>query len=376
MKRLFSLLYSAFQMFLFTCKPIKRKNAVSVSVIYKPDAIGDFILASGAIRALLHGTDQPWLLVTAPAVARLAKQQFPDLEIVVLNGAYDRDLLSFWKRIRSIRSFTRSYHVNNLVCLRHVRNGIDQVILNWMSPLKSFACVDAPISPLPPGGILRFRFSEEIPYPKSSDDDFPLEIQAHRAVLEAFTGVNPGKLAPGIQHHSDPPREAPYVLVFPATRSRLRTYPVPRLARALSSALTEPGHPDILILGLPEEADVMNALHSGLAELDRVECFFPPDLNTLMRYICHAHAVVSTESAPAHFAIVFERPGVFLLGAGHWGHFAPWKTREDQYWLYTLPECKLCNWNCPFSEPFCLTDISERTITDAVRSVLHTPSTS
>lgn len=364
-------MYTLVQRTLFRSGPRKRKEARRISILYKPDAIGDFILFSGALRTLFAaGGSRKWVLITAPAVVDFAKQQFPELEVVAMSGAYDPGLLRSWKRVASLRRFARENKVETLLCFRHVRNGFDHVILNWLNPRESFCCGDSPISTLLPKGTAFFPFTCVVPYPADNPDALPLEVQAHRVLLEAFLGRQGLNVSPDIRFASSAPQERPYVLVFPATRSRLRNYPVDKLAEALQGARSELGANEIKVAGLPEEAEIMEDLLSRIPDLTQVEKLHPQSLTELMRWIQHARAVVSMDSAPAHFAIVFDRPGVFILAAGQWGHFAPWQTRPDQIWLYTRPSCQMCNWICPFEQPRCITDIPAETVTEALRKAL------
>ncbi len=371
---LFHSLYTIVQRLCFAIRLSRLSTAKTVNVIYKPDAIGDFVLATGAIREILKREDRPWVLITSPAVADFACEQFPGLEVVSMRGAYEEGLLRSWKRLASLRSFARGHRVDTLLCLRHTRNGFDQVILHWLAPRHSHACVDAPIFPPLPGKARYFRFDHEIPYPSHRERDLPLEITAHRSLLEHWHGGPVGDLTPVLNHHSTRPQPAPYILVFPATRSRLRNYPPNRLANALRSAIPPEDSTSIIIMGLPEESPIINALAGELSELKRVGVIFPSSLSDLMCWIRHSRAVVSMDSAPAHFAITFRRPGVFLLAAGQWGHFAPWQTCDNQLWLSTRPACQGCNWICPFPEPHCITSIQELEIASALRRILEAPS--
>jgi ADP-heptose:LPS heptosyltransferase len=85
--------------------------------------------------------------------------------------------------------------------------------------------------------------------------------------------------------------------------------------------------------------------------------------------------VLSLESAPAHLAAALNKPGVFLLGGGHYGMFAPWQRSERQIWLSEAMDCYNCQWHCSMAEAFCVTRIKPVTIANALLALERAQST-
>lgn len=86
-----------------------------------------------------------------------------------------------------------------------------------------------------------------------------------------------------------------------------------------------------------------------------------------------AGCVLSMESAAAHIACALGKAGVFLIGGGHFGAFAPWTTRPNQVWLTNELPCFGCDWNCVRSTPECITHVPPTAITTALNRVLLEP---
>ena len=64
-----------------------RGNAGNSLIIFKPDGIGDFLLATGAIKKIIDNTENPIVLLVDSKVAALARKQFPTIEVFGAEGA-------------------------------------------------------------------------------------------------------------------------------------------------------------------------------------------------------------------------------------------------------------------------------------------------
>jgi ADP-heptose:LPS heptosyltransferase len=96
-----------------------------------------------------------------------------------------------------------------------------------------------------------------------------------------------------------------------------------------------------------------------------------PDIDAAAERISSARLVFSMESGPAHLATALDKPGVFILGGGHYGVFAPWGNPKRQHWIHEPLICYHCNWKCKFDEAKCVTEIPPSRIVTAMNSLLQ-----
>src|SRR4030095_12192251 len=72
--------------------------------IFKPDSLGDLVLALGAIRRLVeHYGEENCVLVVCPLNAELAEREFPNVERVIVPG-FDGRLWRTWSALRKLRN--------------------------------------------------------------------------------------------------------------------------------------------------------------------------------------------------------------------------------------------------------------------------------
>ncbi len=354
---------------LYLLRPCKKNAAREVDIIYKPDAIGDFLLASGMIRELTRDNNHNWILLCSPETRSLVAFYFPDLEVRVIHGSNSRNLLDGIKKVCSTWSFCRSIRIKQLVCLKNARSGMDHVLLNWLNPQNSYGLTASPIHPNCPASFKRFSFSHSLPYP-GERDAYPLEIYAHQALLEAFTSrkVEIEKIAPYLDLPKKSPVEKTLVL-FPVTRSPLRNYPLEKLAECVRRFSEMHPRFRFILSGTQSEKKQLESFRELLpADLD-CEISLPASILDAAKLIQSAFVTLSMDSAPAHLAICLDRPGVFLLAGGQYNHFAPWGNPEIHKWLTNQKPCFGCNWNCIYSQAVCLVDIPPNTIIHALDSL-------
>lgn len=359
-----SKLYRIFQGLSFAYSPRKKKNAKSINLIYKPDAIGDFLLASGVIRELLTRKPGDWVLICSPQVEDLARHLFPELGLVVMQGSNRLDSGNALSKIRSLRPFCRAHQIETLVCLRHSLTGMDHVLLNWLDPVESSGIELSPIPAATPGPYRHFQFTHQPEYPDQRGA-LPLEVHAHLEVVNHVL-QNPLRekdCPPFLNFSPVAPSNPPELAIFPVTRSRLRNYPLPRLAEAVNSFLDV--HPDfwVHIYGTKSDDSALHEFQSQLQAVHPVIIEYPTSILDAARRIQDASLMLCMESAPAHIASILDIPMVCILGGGHFDYFSPWGTPEHQIWITHPLPCYHCNWDCIFAEPKCITKIDKHIVT-------------
>lgn len=339
-------------------------------VIFKPDGIGDFILATGAIRWIVQHEQRPIVLLTSFDAFDLARTQFPDLLVYSLPGSVRRksfDSLAYLKKAWQLAS---RYGGSELVCLRHSLNQNDHIVLRWLQPKRSFGTVNSPIAPALPAGAPTFTFSDPIQYPPARDD-LPAEVCAHHDVLRAcYTrgeAIASETMFPFLQ--VDRGRPTPRLAIFPSTNLRLRNFPLERLAGVVNS-LDRSLYSDIAVCGSAYDHQLMQRFHALLDAKTDAQLIQTKSILEVIPLIESSAAVLTMDSAPAHIAICFGTPSVSILAGGQYGHFAPYGNPDTNVWLSHRIECYGCNWKCPHPEPYCITRIEDRCIRESLTRLL------
>lgn len=320
--------------------------------VFKPDGIGDFVLATGAIRLLAREFGEENLTLCVKTIlVPLARDQFPQAEVLELPTAAERKVLNLfvwnflaclplWARLRG-RKFDAA------VCFRSMRNYLETYLFYSARARRFVACENIllrsgrKVRTAVEATVRRLMRPELVPYPESAE--LPLEIEANRVVVERLLGraVAPAEVIPQLRKGgSAVPSDAPngYWLCAPITNLQSKVYPFARWREILASLKTEAAGKNILLVGVKSDLPKLEELLAGLREDGAVnaEICLPDDLAAFVRVIAGAEVVLSVDTAAAHFATALDRPTVVLFSGLHLGMFGPWKRGERQVWL--LPE--------------------------------------
>lgn len=370
--------------------------------IFKPDGIGDFVLATGAIRLLARECGEENLTLCVKTIlVPLARDQFPRATVLELPTAAERKVINLfvwnffaclplWGKLR-----TRRFEA--AVCFRSMRNYLETFLFYSAGAKRFVACENIllrsgrKVRAAVEGAAVRLMRPELVPYPEERRGDtetrgrrelspsprlplsaslpppLPLEIEANRVVVEKLLGrpVAPAEVLPDL--HAPVSGNADYWVCAPITNLQSKVYPFARWREIFAELRPEALTKKIRLVGVksdvPKLEELLSMLHAdGFAE---AEIFLPEDLAAFVRVIAGAELMVSVDTAAAHFATALDRPTVVLFSGLHLGMFGPWRRGDRQAWL--LPEIppqegKKPKWH---------TGLPPARAAAAVRAVLH-----
>jgi hypothetical protein len=270
--------------------------------------------------------------------------------------------------IRS-RALLASVSFERLVCLRHQRTAAYQVLLGSLHFGESFSVENDPrFLPAEEARGLPAPLRALVPYPTSAPAGHCREIEAHRRIVERCLGrpVLPDEVTPVLAMPAVKPSGA---LAFcPFSSTVIKDFPSESWLEVFA-ALSWKG--PVQLCGTPADAARLERLAAALRARGWAAQIQPtPDLESLIATLAAARAVLGVDSAPAHLATALDRPGVFLIGGGHWGMFAPWQRSPRQVWLTNELPCFQCNWDCPYPTLRCITEIPPEKVAVALESIL------
>ncbi|MBB5030456.1 ADP-heptose:LPS heptosyltransferase [Prosthecobacter vanneervenii] len=334
--------------------------------ILKLDRLGDGVLSLGSVRLLVKefGADQT-LLIISNVAEPLFRNEFPGVDMLVLPPFSQSFWPDFVQTMIWHASWLRAIQADDLVCLRHQPSDYLHAIASLVRARQMHASewLGAGESV-----CLAYTRCRRVPYPEYSAEGC-LELEAHRRVTQSVLGrsVSFNDIIPVL--HSSFATGDETLLVCPQAGAAIRQYPPASLALAIALFLQAVPEMRVVVclppgtLRTPYEQSLQNA---GVSSVFWV---YPANLGELRQAISSARLVLAPDSAPAHLTTAMNKPGVFLLGGGHYGMFAPWRRSTLQVWLNHHTDCYQCQWRCSHAEPFCITHIQPSAVAAALQSV-------
>lgn len=337
------------------------KNRPVRVFIFKPDGIGDFVLATGAIRRLADEYGEDNLIVCVKSLlVPLAQSQFPQATVLDLPVAARRRVLNLF-----LRNFffclplwwrVRTTSVDQAVCFRSMRNYLETLIfLSTRSPrhianenilLRGKRRVRQMVETT----VNHFFRTELVPYPDPGGD-LPLELEAHRRVLEQTLQrpVSPAEVLPVITPPHPCGQAEPYWICAPITNLASKLYPPAKWQSLFQALQPEAATRKILLVGSEDQRPALEELQNLLQEAGctRAKVFLPTDLVALVDAIAGSEMLFTVDTAAAHFATALDRKALILFSGLHRGMFAPWQRSAAQSWLEPLvsPAGKKKKWH-------------------------------
>lgn len=315
--------------------------------VFKPDGIGDFVLATGGLRLLAaEAGEQNLLICVRSIIVPLARSQFPLATVIELPTAAERKTvnlfvrnffycLPLWFKLKTIR-------VDAAVCFRSMRNYLETFLFYSARANRFLACENILLRPekkvrgYVEAAAKRFFRPELVSYPEEAGE-FPLEIEAHRRLVARVLNrpVEISEILPALR----PTVEATDTswICAPVTEAS-KIYPFPLWKEVFSALKPESLTRNILLVGSHDQRGALNELKELLksAEISSAKVHIPGDLVEFLNLIAKAELVLSVDTAAAHFATALDRACVVLFSGLHSGMFGPWTRSSRQRWL--LPE--------------------------------------
>ncbi|GAT33362.1 ADP-heptose:LPS heptosyltransferase [Terrimicrobium sacchariphilum] len=319
--------------------------------VLKPDGIGDFVLSTGAIRALAREYGEENLIICVREVlVPLAREQFPVAEIWPLPVALKRKVLNLFLRnlLACVPLWFRMRFnpVDFAVCLRGLRNYLETALfysiparryISWENHLCRGRKVRGTVENI----LTRVFRSELVEYPETPCG-VPLEIEAFRRVVSRTVGrdVAVSDVMPHLRARIVP-TEKPVWICAPITE-KSKVYPLDQWVASFSELQPELEGRTLLLVGSedqkPQLAEFASALHS--AGITQATVFIPASLVAFLEWIAAAEIVFTVDTAAAHFATALNQRCIVAFSGLHSGMFAPWQSGDRQAWLLAEPRPK------------------------------------
>jgi len=324
--------------------------------ILKPDAIGDFILASGCVRLIAHeiGEDNLVLAVRSD-VAPLAKSQFPKALVLPLTLREKRRILNVTtvNILHSLPSWLRmlGLRVDASLCLRSMRAYLHTIWFYTPCAKRRIACENLLLArprvrrPAVENFVTRFFKPTLLPYP--AQGKLPTDIEANRSVAEEFLGrqVSDAEILPSLILADPIPRSDRWLLC-PFSSSLNKDYPAEKWAAALQILSPERGTSPLHLAAGPNQQEQLAAFAQILrnAGIQNLVLDPPTPLAEFLKSIAAARLVLTVDTAAAHMACALRSPAVIVSAGHHPGVYAPYSPNGLQHWIMPPPDLRKGEW--------------------------------
>lgn len=318
--------------------------------VLKPDGIGDFVLATGAIRLMAESCgEQNLTLCVKPMLVSLARAQFPKAEVLELPVASQRKVVNLFARNLAyclplvVRLRFRQFDAS--VCLRSMRNYLESLIFYAAGARRRVAIENIllrsgrKVRMSVERSLQRIFQTELPPYPDQATE-VPLEIEANRRIVEQLltrpvsaSEVIPKLLAPARKNEA-----APYWILAPLTSTATKNYPFQKWASLFSELPADRLPARVYVAGSAGQRSQLEEMVEILKRVPGVhpELLLPTDLVEFTEWIAGADLILTLDTAAAHFSTALDQPTLVLFSGLHTGMFGPWHRSERQQWL--LPD--------------------------------------
>jgi ADP-heptose:LPS heptosyltransferase len=316
--------------------------------ILKPDGIGDFVLASGAIRRVAgEFGEEELVLAVLPLVAPLAAMQFPRATVVDLRLLARRRKLNLFLanllRVAPHWAWLLGRRFDAAISLRHARPYLHSFLLASLRARRlvvvrnQLAAHGEAARSTVEALLWRLRRVRPLPYP-AGIEFVPLEIEAHRRVIGSLIGqpVTWPEVRPVLRAT---PRGGADILLCPASSKRAKDFPPERWAEVFQNLPPAWRGRRILLAGGPGQEPVLAEFEAalrpgGFAHATTATPMSLPDFTGL---VAGASLVLTVDTAAAHIACALDRPCVILFSGTHRGVYAPWTSSDRQVWIEPVP---------------------------------------
>jgi ADP-heptose:LPS heptosyltransferase len=313
--------------------------------ILKPDAVGDFILATGCIRLMARELGEKNLVIAVRAdVAPLASAQFPDSEIIPLPLKEQRRLVNLatvnvisclpaWLKLLFLK-------FDAALCLRSMRAYLHTITFYIPRSKRRVACENLllanPRMRRPAvENFVRSAFKPTlIPYPAKGR--LPTDIEANRLVAEEVLQrkVSDEEILPILIT----PRKISakkHLLLCPFSSSKSRDYPAISWAEALILLLRHYPDSTLHIAAAPNQADRLHNFARTLEAtgLKNITIDPPLLLSDFIQTIAEARLVLTVDTGTAHMACALGSPAVIICSGNQTGVWVPYSKNGLQKWL-------------------------------------------
>lgn len=313
--------------------------------IFKPDGIGDFVLATGCIKQVSDrvGVTNLELIVT-PVVAPLARHQFPGAKVTELASPPYKSIVAGAQSIKDLISLSKCRR-ETLICFRHERTRFHQAALVCCRAKSLYWCTNS----LEMQGfsdkffaleriLSRMTSNSLVTYPNYNESLRVCdEIRANIIALEAWVGdrdaITEQSCMPLLSGFNV--AESHGLYVCPYSSSIIKDYPDELLCEVIADFCRDHQMP-VILCGHVSQKRRLERLESQLRQsgLKQISVLASPRLIDFVEQLAMAKLVLTVDTAAAHLAAAMGKRAVIIFSGFFFKRFGPWQRSNKQRWLF------------------------------------------
>ncbi|HEY5792798.1 MAG TPA: glycosyltransferase family 9 protein [Chthoniobacterales bacterium] len=318
-------------------------------LVFKPDGIGDFVLASGGYRLLADlAGEENLTLVVMPPVKSIARSQFPKATVIALPMEKKRKVvnvfvMNFLRCLGPWREIRR-HPMEAAISFRTMRAYLHTFLFYSTRTKHFFGCENLLIR----NRRWSRRFVEWVtrtflapriaPYPEAAEG-VPSELEAHRRVLSLALNreVALAEILPRLRTETATV-DGNYWLCSPLSAIPSKNYPLESWCEVFRQVRDLIGGSEIRLTGSADQKSLLDELAGRLrAEQFSAIVELRPTLQGFVELINEAKWVLTIDTAAAHMACALDKRCLILFSGLLRGMFGPWTRSPRQVWLDPLP---------------------------------------
>lgn len=340
------------------------------NLIIKNDGLGDLILVSGLIRDLASAL-APLELVTSAANREIA-EAIPGLAAIHYLSRdslkYQRHLLRLgirWDRATSadkdLLSSLGSRKFETAICLRRFIRQSSLRVMSSVRAERQFCAWQFPTN-------CSRGFAADLSAGwKSWDGPVTMrsELEYFRTFIKTVLGHD-SRSAPGLSIPASSMDQSASDLVGLAIGGSSTNWPS-EYWMTTARDLVERGR-RVVLFGGPDAVQLAGRIVSRtpivanhVGKLSFAQAVEP---------LSYLSLLIGNDTGFTHFATLYTRQLLVVLGGGTFRRFFPWPEASNQHILYHGMECFDCDWRCRFNSRRCLDAVAPTTVIDFAERIL------
>jgi len=345
-------------------------------LVFRTDAIGDFLLSISAIQRLKHlYAGYHHVLLVHPAAAQLA--QSLDLGDEIWEFHREKFIKNpFYHCLLLIKIRRAGFHT--AICLNYSREilGDEVIFVSGANERIGWNGNTSRIS------LIFKRFTDRF-YTKlvSSIQKQLHELKRNFEFVSQITNCSDEDL------HAAPINQLitrsesmeilqdlgltrrRYCILVPGSRIRKKMWSLSNFAQIIEWLHAE-FQLRTVIIGSKGEEGIGRELSNQCIVAQPISVIGQISFQESINLMGNSSVVVTNDNAMAHIAVLLDLNMVSVLGGGQFGRFAPYGNPERQRWVFTKLDCYNCDWVCKYSHYKCIQDVPVEAVKTELRSLL------
>ncbi len=343
-------------------------------LILRLDAIGDFVLFSGALPHLRKMFPQDEItLALHSAVAPIAEQCPYVDNILPIDRARFRSDIEYTHNLTASVRGKFDVAINTMYTRTEVS---DNIIARTHAPQKiGFECTDK-------DGAEGRRLQDQIVYTDliRSSAEWIYEIERYAQLLgQLGIVVSADKVRPELWIQKtereraeallkrEALQEKKFMIVCPGAGFATKLWSSESFART-ADAIAERHGMKVVFIGSTDDRDLVDSIRSQMTH-PAITLAGQLGLREFAALTSYAGLYVGLDTAGFHLAWTSGIPTVGIFGGGHFGRFIP--SMPNVRIAHVLMDCYHCYWHCIYDEVKCMTSITPEIVLKEVDEVLH-----